>query len=150
MRLKSSGRLFADETTVPVLDPGHGRTKTGQLWEALRVAGVYGKRPEIYRSGRIVVAVAATRRWGRIRGEDRRRQSVQFEHAGRSRSPHRGLPRDWHGSFHNARLRACLIGCINHVITPRDDSPSRLLCVEISAVSASGENNREQNHERHN
>jgi transposase len=31
-RLKSSGRLFADETTVPVLDPGRGRTKTGQLW----------------------------------------------------------------------------------------------------------------------
>jgi transposase len=32
MRLKSSGRLFADETTLPVLDPGRGRTKTGQLW----------------------------------------------------------------------------------------------------------------------
>jgi transposase len=32
MRLKSSGRLFADETTVPVFDPGRGRTKTGQLW----------------------------------------------------------------------------------------------------------------------
>ena len=25
-------KLFADETTVPVLDPGRGRTKTGQLW----------------------------------------------------------------------------------------------------------------------
>jgi transposase len=32
MRLKSTGRLFADETIVPVLDPGRGRTKTGQLW----------------------------------------------------------------------------------------------------------------------
>jgi len=32
MRLKSSGRLFADETTLPVLDPGRGCTKTGQLW----------------------------------------------------------------------------------------------------------------------
>lgn len=31
-RLKQSGRLFADETTAPVLDPGRGRTKTGQLW----------------------------------------------------------------------------------------------------------------------
>jgi transposase len=31
-RLKASGRLFADETTAPVLDPGRGRTKTGQLW----------------------------------------------------------------------------------------------------------------------
>ena len=25
-------KLFADETTAPVLDPGRGRTKTGQLW----------------------------------------------------------------------------------------------------------------------
>jgi transposase len=31
MRLKSSTKLFADETTAPVLDPGRGRTKTGQL-----------------------------------------------------------------------------------------------------------------------
>jgi transposase len=27
--LRRSERLFADETTAPVLDPGHGRTKTG-------------------------------------------------------------------------------------------------------------------------
>ena len=31
-RLKASSKLFADETTAPVLDPGRGRTKTGQLW----------------------------------------------------------------------------------------------------------------------
>ena len=31
-RLKASGKLFADETIAPVLDPGRGRTKTGQLW----------------------------------------------------------------------------------------------------------------------
>jgi transposase len=31
-KLKNSARLFADETTAPVLDPGRGRTKTGQLW----------------------------------------------------------------------------------------------------------------------
>jgi transposase len=30
-RLRASSKLFADETTAPVLDPGHGRTKTGQL-----------------------------------------------------------------------------------------------------------------------
>src|SRR5271156_4382612 len=30
--LKTSTKLFADETTLPVLDPGRGRTKTGQLW----------------------------------------------------------------------------------------------------------------------
>ena len=31
-RLRRSERLFADETTASVLDPGRGRTKTGQLW----------------------------------------------------------------------------------------------------------------------
>ena len=27
-----STRIFADDTTLPVLDPGRGRTKTGRLW----------------------------------------------------------------------------------------------------------------------
>jgi len=31
-RLRRSERLFADETTAPVLDPGRKRTKTGQIW----------------------------------------------------------------------------------------------------------------------
>jgi len=30
--LKGSVKLFADETRAPVLDPGRGKTKTGQLW----------------------------------------------------------------------------------------------------------------------
>lgn len=34
--LKTSPKLFADETTAPVLDPGRGRTKTGQLWAYVR------------------------------------------------------------------------------------------------------------------
>ena len=34
--LKGSGKLFADETTAPVLDPGRGRTKLGQLWAYAR------------------------------------------------------------------------------------------------------------------
>ena len=34
--LKGSTKLFADETTAPVLDPGRGRTKTGQLWAYAR------------------------------------------------------------------------------------------------------------------
>src|SRR5207247_6112063 len=34
--LKSSTKLFADETTAPVLDPGRGRTKTGQFWAYAR------------------------------------------------------------------------------------------------------------------
>src|SRR3954466_10194252 len=29
---KCAGMVFADETAAPVLDPGRGRTKTGQLW----------------------------------------------------------------------------------------------------------------------
>ena len=32
VKLRRRPKLFADETTVPVLDPGRGRTKTGQLW----------------------------------------------------------------------------------------------------------------------
>jgi hypothetical protein len=36
VELKGSTRLFADETTAPVLDPGRGRTKTGQLWAYAR------------------------------------------------------------------------------------------------------------------
>jgi transposase len=35
-RLKASPKLFADETTAPVLDPGRGRTKTGQLFAYAR------------------------------------------------------------------------------------------------------------------
>ncbi|MBV2204159.1 MAG: IS66 family transposase [Pseudomonas sp.] len=35
-QLRRSERLFADETTAPVLDPGRGRTKTGQLWAYAR------------------------------------------------------------------------------------------------------------------
>ena len=34
--IRSSPRIFADETTAPVLDPGRGRTKTGQLWAYAR------------------------------------------------------------------------------------------------------------------
>ena len=34
--IKRSTKIFADETTAPVLDPGRGRTKTGQLWAYVR------------------------------------------------------------------------------------------------------------------
>ncbi|HDZ73820.1 MAG TPA: IS66 family transposase [Aurantimonas coralicida] len=34
--LRASTKLFADETTAPVLDPGRGRTKTGQLFAYAR------------------------------------------------------------------------------------------------------------------
>lgn len=35
-QLRSSTKLFADETVVPVLDPGRGRTRKGQLWAYAR------------------------------------------------------------------------------------------------------------------
>src|SRR3954449_32616 len=35
-RLRASSKLFADETTAPVLDPGRVRTKTGQLFTYAR------------------------------------------------------------------------------------------------------------------
>ena len=34
--LKRSGELFPDETLAPVLDPGRGCTKRGQLWAYAR------------------------------------------------------------------------------------------------------------------
>jgi transposase len=34
--LKSSTKLFMDETTAPVLDPGRGKTKTGYFWALAR------------------------------------------------------------------------------------------------------------------
>src|SRR6201998_1329603 len=34
----SSPKIFADDTPVPVLDPGRGRTKTGRLWSSARDA----------------------------------------------------------------------------------------------------------------
>lgn len=37
MMLKLGGsRLYVDETTAPILDPGRGKTKTGYLWAVLR------------------------------------------------------------------------------------------------------------------
>src|SRR5579862_7855036 len=46
-RLKASSKLFADETTAPVLDPGCGRTKTGQLWAYVRDDRAWGGRSPI-------------------------------------------------------------------------------------------------------
>ena len=34
--MKGSGKLFADETTLPVLNPGAGKTRTGFLWVMAR------------------------------------------------------------------------------------------------------------------
>ncbi len=40
--LRSSTKLFMDETTAPVLDPGRGRTKTGYLWALARDDRAWG------------------------------------------------------------------------------------------------------------
>lgn len=34
--IRASTNIFADETRAPVLDPGRGRNKTGQLWAYAR------------------------------------------------------------------------------------------------------------------
>jgi hypothetical protein len=34
--IRESAKIFADETRAPVLDPGRGRTKTGQIWAYAR------------------------------------------------------------------------------------------------------------------
>jgi len=44
--LKQSGKLFCDETRVPVLDPGRGRTKTGYLWAVARDDRAWNGAPE--------------------------------------------------------------------------------------------------------
>ncbi len=40
--LRRSGKLFMDETTAPVLDPGRGTTKTGYLWALARDDRAWG------------------------------------------------------------------------------------------------------------
>ncbi len=40
--LKTSAKLFVDETRCPVLDPGRGRTKTGYLWAIARDERPFG------------------------------------------------------------------------------------------------------------
>lgn len=40
--VRAGRAIHADDTTVPVLDPGRGRTKTGRLWTAVRDERPYG------------------------------------------------------------------------------------------------------------
>jgi|TARA_B110000967_G_scaffold153659_1_gene158139 transposase len=42
--LKTSSKLFADETRCPVLDPGRAKTKTDYLWAIARDARPFGGR----------------------------------------------------------------------------------------------------------
>jgi hypothetical protein len=40
--IRAGERIFADETTLPILSPGRGKTKTGYLWTYLRDDRSYG------------------------------------------------------------------------------------------------------------
>jgi transposase len=42
--------IHADDTTLPILDPGHGKTRTGRLWVALRDESTWGSTapPAVY------------------------------------------------------------------------------------------------------
>jgi transposase len=40
--VRDGDRIFADETTLPVLSPGRGRTRTGYLWTYLKDDRPYG------------------------------------------------------------------------------------------------------------
>ena len=42
--VRAGSAVHADDTTVPVLDPGRSRTKTGRLWTAVRDERPYGRR----------------------------------------------------------------------------------------------------------
>lgn len=92
-RLRRSQRLFADETTAPVLDPGRGRTKTGQLWAYARddrpwggsdppmVAYVYaadrkGERAEIHLGD--FAGILQVDGYGGYAALARRRQQIQL------------------------------------------------------------------------
>lgn len=91
--LRQAKRLFADETTAPVLDPGRGRTKTGQLWAYARddrpwgggdppmVAYVYAadrkaERPEAHLG--IFAGILQVDGYGGYAALARRRQQVQL------------------------------------------------------------------------
>ena len=62
----ASTRIFADETVVPVLDPGRGRTKQGYFWATLAKVPP-AQRVECQRRGLPVTigrgAAASHRRW---------------------------------------------------------------------------------------
>ncbi|WP_363287181.1 transposase [Mesorhizobium sp.] len=47
--MKASTKLFVDETTAPVFDPGRGRTKTGQLFAYVRDERPWGRRSAVRR-----------------------------------------------------------------------------------------------------
>ena len=64
----SSDKAFADETTLPVLDPGRGKTKTGRLWcyavdDRPGLVQLIRQRPIVY--PRIAGASTRWRTWRR-------------------------------------------------------------------------------------
>ena len=76
----ASPKVFADDTTLPVLDPGRGRTKTGRLWcyaiddrpwcgpSHPAAAYVYSEDRKAIRRQRILRSSAVFCRWTAITG----------------------------------------------------------------------------------
>jgi transposase len=61
-----SSRLAVDETPVPVLDPGRGRTKTGYFWSMARDDRPFGGKDQRSNDGEsrwILPSAASIRRW---------------------------------------------------------------------------------------
>jgi transposase len=89
----SSDKVFADETTLPVLDPGRGKTKTGRLW-CYAVDDSRQRRPSVFRRCRRR-RMRPPSRQDRIRTEGRPHAGVQMgqhgtrQHQGRH---HRNQP----------------------------------------------------------
>ena len=88
VKLKASTKLFADETTAPVLDPGRGRTKTGQLWAYAARRPALGRRRSAGR--RLCLCArpqgrAADRPSGRLQGHPAGRRLCRLPQAGRAR-----------------------------------------------------------------
>lgn len=79
----ASQTLFADDTPIPVLDPGRGRTKTGRLWVYVRDEDPIHRRPSTLQPGSpfraasgpsgAVQGSGASRRVCRVRAAMRRR-----------------------------------------------------------------------------
>src|SRR5690348_1815426 len=102
LALKGSAKLFADETTAPVLDPGRGRTKLGQLWAYARDDRPWGGSdpPSVAYKGQRCVRAP---RWRSVPG---RRPRVHRSGGGRGTSRRRVLRHRAgraHGSHHSRR-----------------------------------------------
>jgi transposase len=136
--LGRSQRLFADETTAPVLDPGRGRTKTGQLWAYARddrpwggsdpplVAYVYAadrkaERPEVHLGE--FAGILQVDGYGGYAVLARRRQQVVLAFCW----AHLWMPPPLQGSFLRIRRASRLRSSIRPVAAKRPAPPALMV-----------------------